>query len=143
MARGPSRGCGLTAVVVDTSVVSYLLKEHSLAPLYREHLKNRFLAVSFMTLAELYRWPFERGWGQAKISALKSHLRDYVVLPYDDGMCWEWARVMSKRGWPISAADGWVAATAIWHGVPLVTHNLRNFRHVDGLRLISVPVEQV
>jgi tRNA(fMet)-specific endonuclease VapC len=126
----------LTAVVVDTSVVSYLLKDHSLAPLYREHLKNRFLAVSFMTVAELYRWPFERGWGQAKISTLKSHLRDYVVLPYDDG------RIMSKKGWPISAADAWVAATAIWHGVPLVTHNLRNFRHVDGLNLISVPVER-
>jgi tRNA(fMet)-specific endonuclease VapC len=129
----------LTAVVVDTSVVSYLLKDHSLAPFYREHLKDRFLAVSFMTVAELYRWPFQRGWGESKVAALRSHLQRYVVLPYDDGMCWAWARIMSQKGRPISEADGWIAATAICHGIPLVTHNLRNFQHVDGLSIITVP----
>ena len=80
--------------------------------------------------------------GRHQTVVCRAHLRDYVVLPFDNGMCWEWARIVSKKGWPISAADGWVAATAVWHGVPLVTHNLRNFRHVDGLSLISVPVER-
>ncbi|HEX3131649.1 MAG TPA: PIN domain-containing protein [Thermoanaerobaculia bacterium] len=80
--------------------------------------------------------------GEARILALRSHLRDYVVLPCDDGMCWTWARIMSKKGWPISEADAWVAAAAIWHGVPLITHNVRNFRHVDGLSVISVPAER-
>ena len=126
-------------VVVDTSVVSYLFKEHSLAPFYREHLKDRFLTISFMTLAELYRWPFERGWGQAKLASLRLHLESYVVLPHDEGMSWEWARIVSKRGRPISPADGWIAATAICHGAPLVTHNVRNFQHVDGLNIITVP----
>lgn len=70
-----------TSVVVDTSVVSYLFKEHSLAPSYREHLKDRYLTISFMTLAELYRWPFERGWGETKLRTLRLHLESYVVLP--------------------------------------------------------------
>lgn len=130
----------MNRVLVDTSVVSYLLKNHSLAPFYREHLKNKLLAVSFMTVAELYRWPLERGWGEAKIAALLAHLGSYVVIPYDDRMSWEWARIMSTKGRPISVPDGWIAATAVRHGLPLVTHNLRNFQQVDGLSIITVPV---
>lgn len=130
----------MTPVVVDTSVVSYLLKEHSLAPQYREHLRNRFLTIAFMTVAELYRWPLERGWGEVKTATLKAHLKHYVVLPYDDEMSWAWARIMAQKGSPISVADAWIAAAAIRHGIPLVTHNLRNFRHVDGLEIVSVPV---
>ena len=127
------------AVVVDTSVVSYLFKEHSLAAFYREHLLDRYLAVSFMTVAELYRWPFERGWGEPRLAALRRYLENFVVLPHDEGLSWEWARIVSRKGRPISQADGWIAATAICHGVPLVTHNVRNFQHVDGLSLITVP----
>lgn len=100
---------------------------------------NRFLAVSFMTVAELYRWPLERGWGEARISALLSHLSSYVVLPYDDQMSWEWARIMARKGRPISIPDAWIAATALRHQVPLVTHNLSDFQHVDGLNIITVP----
>jgi len=42
------------SVVVDTSVVSYILKKHSLAPSYWEILKGHLLGISFMTVAELY-----------------------------------------------------------------------------------------
>ena len=129
----------MNRILVDTSVVSYLFKGHSLAPLYREHMKGRLLAISFMTLAELYRWPFERGWGEARIHALLAHLGAYVVLPPDERMTWAWARIMCKKGLPIAVGDGWIAATAIRHGLPLLTHNVRNFQHVDGLRVITVP----
>ncbi len=47
-------------VVVDTSVVSYLLKSHSLAPWYSDLLRGRLVGLSFMSLAEFYRWPLER-----------------------------------------------------------------------------------
>ena len=67
--------------LVDTSVVSYVLKKHSLAPLYWEVLKGNLLGVSFMTVAELYRWPLERGWSERRIDALRLHLRSYTVLP--------------------------------------------------------------
>ena len=102
-------------------------------------MKGRLLAISFMTLAELYRWPFERGWGEARIQELLAHLSAYVVLPPDERMTWTWARIMGKKGWPIAVGDGWIAATAIRHSLPLLTHNARNFQHVDGLRLITVP----
>lgn len=129
----------MEGLVVDTSVVSYLLKGHSLAPRYLEHLKGKLLGISFMSVAELYRWPLSRNWGEPRIAALREHLRGYVVLPYDDAMSWEWARIMSKKGHPISIADAWIAATAVRHELPLVTHNPRHFQSVDGLEVITVP----
>lgn len=129
----------LEGVVVDTSAVSYLLKDHSLAPMYWEHLKGRLLGISFMSVAELYRWPLVRGWGEPRIQALKQHLRSYVVLPYDDAMSWEWARIMARKGRPVSPADAWIAATAVRHELPLVTHNPRHFHPIEGLEVITVP----
>jgi len=42
-----------TPVVVDTDVVSFLFKAHSLAPAYQAILAGRSLAVSLITLAEI------------------------------------------------------------------------------------------
>jgi tRNA(fMet)-specific endonuclease VapC len=125
-------------VVVDTSVVSYLLKSHSLARQYRLLLEDRILGISFMTVAELYRWPLQRQWGERKISLLMEHLADYTVLPHDDVTSWEWAKIKSIKGHPISDSDAWIAATAICYGAPLVTHNSRHFLHIDGLRIITI-----
>lgn len=132
-------GLRVEGLVVDTSVVSYLLKGHSLAPRYWEHIKGRLLCISFMSVAELYRWPLTRNWGERRIESLREHLRSYAVLPYDDAMSWEWARIMSSKGHPIAVADAWIAATAVRHDLPLVTHNPKHFQFVNGLEVVTVP----
>lgn len=73
-------------VVIDTSVVSYLLKGHTLAPWYSDLLGGRLVVLSFMSLAELYRWPLERGWGEQRFLELREHLVRYIVLFPDDGL---------------------------------------------------------
>ena len=50
----------MTTLIVDTDVVSFLLKGDTRAQLYRPHLQGRTLALSFMTVAELYQWAFVR-----------------------------------------------------------------------------------
>jgi predicted nucleic acid-binding protein len=42
-----------TPAVVDTDVVSFLFKSHSLAPAYQAILAGRPLTVSLITLAEI------------------------------------------------------------------------------------------
>lgn len=125
-------------VVVDTSVVSYLLKGHSLAPWYASLLRGKLLGLSFMSLAELYRWPLERGWGERRALELRELLRKYVLLLPDDETCREWARVMARKGRPISVPDAWIAATALQHQCPLVTHNPRHFQGISGLGIVTV-----
>jgi tRNA(fMet)-specific endonuclease VapC len=73
-----------------------------------------------MTLAEIY-------------------LADFSVL-HSDLLCSTWAAVRSEstqKGHPISSADAWIAATALVLSAPLVTNNLKDYRHLDKLRIIS------
>ena len=47
-------------LLVDTSVLSLILKRDTRAAAYLPHLAARVGVISFITLAELYRWPEER-----------------------------------------------------------------------------------
>jgi len=127
--------------IVDTCVVSYLLKQHSLAPQYRILLEGKLLCLSFMTVAELYRWTIKRNWGEKKIKELEDIIQNYVVLPSDEETCRYWAKVRSMKGQPISDSDAWIAATTLRYNMPLVTHNVKHFAHLQefGLKIITVP----
>jgi len=45
------------------------------------------------------------------------------------------------KGHPISPADAWIAATPLVLSVPLVTNNLKDYRHLDQLQIISATAE--
>jgi tRNA(fMet)-specific endonuclease VapC len=60
----------IAAAVVDTDVVSYLFRGDTRAELYRPHLTDRLLIISFMTLAELRRWALKYNWGRRRREAL-------------------------------------------------------------------------
>lgn len=128
--------------VVDTDVVSYLLKHDTRAAWYLPHLAGRTLLLSFMTVAELDRWVIARGWGEDRRDALEAHLRQYLIYPFNRELCRAWAAVSEsarKHGRPITCGDAWIAATAVLHQVPLITHNAAHYSGVDGLQLISMP----
>jgi tRNA(fMet)-specific endonuclease VapC len=130
----------MDAAVVDTDVVSILFKRDSRAELYERHVSRRFLAISFMTFAELERWTLERNWGKPRRTELRDFLKKFVVLPADDELCRKWAEVSFARrrvGRPIQTADAWIAATALLYRVPLITHNGADYQMVEGLTVIS------
>jgi tRNA(fMet)-specific endonuclease VapC len=127
-------------VIVDTDVVSYLFKGDTRAEAYRKHLRGKTLAISFMTVAELYQWAYVRNWGEQRLAQLEERLRSYVVVPYDLDLCRQWARICADRqklGKPIAVKDAWIAATALRHGHPLVTHNSKDFADIAGLTVVS------
>ncbi len=128
------------SVVVDTDVVSYIVKRDTRGALYQPHLANRIVTISFMTLAELDRWSLIANWGARRRRKLESHLRRYVLHHSSDALCRQWAEVVNSarcNGRPIDVADAWIAATALHLGVPLVTHNRAHYVGVDGLTIIS------
>lgn len=129
------------ARVVDTDVVSFLLKGDTRAELYRPHLASPPFVLSFMTVAELRGWARQRDWGEARRRALEAYLARYVIWYANDALCDRWAEATDsarRAGRPIAAADAWVAATALQQGVPLVTHNGAHFAGVSGLTVLSV-----
>lgn len=128
------------AVVVDTDVVSFLFKGDTRAELYRPHLSGHLLIISPMTRAELERWALERNWDTPRREAMRTHLRRFVLAPFDEAMCIHWAEATDtarRAGRPIGSADAWVAATALHYAVPLVTHNIGDYTGVANLALIS------
>ena len=129
-----------TVVIVHADVVSFLCKGDTRAQAYHRHLQGRTLAVSFMTVAELYQWASVRNWGERRLSRLEERLRAYIVLPYDAELRKHWATVRvecQRQGRPISTQEAWIAATALRPKCPLVTHNGDDYVAVAGLCIIA------
>ena len=92
------------------------------------------------TFAELFQWAILRQWGDRRLAQLEQYLLNYLVIPTDQSLCREWANVRAERqnaGRPISPQDAWIAATALRHDLPLVTHNVKDFRDIPNLQLIT------
>jgi len=125
---------------VDTDVVSFLFKDHTISRLDDRDLDGSTLILSFMTIAELDRWAIQSNWGEARRKWLGQYLEPFVVLPYHRALCNKWAEVTTtaqRNGHRIECADAWIAATALLYDLPLVTHNGADYRGVSGLKLIS------
>jgi tRNA(fMet)-specific endonuclease VapC len=130
----------ISSVVLDTDVISFLFKHDSRAEDYRKHIDGRLLTISFMTLAELYRWSIERNWGDRRKRELAEFLRPFTMIEVNQTLCLKWAEVSSsarRNGRPIETADTWIAATALLYDVPLITHNRNDYSGVDNLQVIS------
>lgn len=56
----------MDVILLDTNVVSFILKGDTRASDYERHLKGRQLAISFMTVAELYQWAAVRKWDERR-----------------------------------------------------------------------------
>ena len=127
-------------IVVDTDIVSFFFKKDSRAEYFRPYLIHKTLAVSFMTVAELYYGAYKAQWGINRITALENHIKNYVVLPYDYLVCQQFAQIRSQcesEGYAISQPDLWIAACALRHDCALATNNGRHFNHIDNLVVIS------
>jgi predicted nucleic acid-binding protein len=126
-------------VVVDTDVLSFVLKGDSRSAEFEPVLDGRTWVVSFQVVAELYRWADERNHGSKRIAELEALFRKLVIVPSSNALAREWARVSAecnRLGRPISCGDAWVAATARLFELPLVTHNRKDFEGVPGLVLL-------
>jgi predicted nucleic acid-binding protein len=52
-------------------------------------------------------------------------------------MAWKYAEIRCLPGHPIDLGDAWIAASALRHAIPLVTHNQKHYEHIPGLQLIA------
>jgi predicted nucleic acid-binding protein len=69
-----------TPAVVDTDVVSFLFKNHSLAPAYQDILSGRPLAVSLVTIAEVEYGMEVNNWGAGRRELMRRFLALYTSL---------------------------------------------------------------
>lgn len=130
----------MSLVLIDTDIASFILKGSSYADSYLPLLSGQEIALSFMTVAELFQWAILRQWGDRRLSQLEQYLSNYLVIPVDQLLCREWAQFRADRqsvGRPISPQDAWIAATALRYDLSLVTHNIKDFQEIPNLRLLT------
>jgi len=87
----------MTIVLLDTDVVSYLFKGDTRALAYAPLLQGQRLAISFMTVAELFEWATTRKWGQHRLARLEHTLATYVIIPVDVELCRLWGALRAQQ----------------------------------------------
>jgi predicted nucleic acid-binding protein len=132
-------------VVVDTGVFGARLMPHGqlLASGYDTLIEGRPVIISFITVAELRFGALNAGWGSSRRQRLESHIRSARVAWPDQGLVDAYAALRvwcSSRGHGLGhkehEADRWIAATAMYLGIPLIAHDAI-FVKVDGLELLT------
>ena len=112
----------------------------SVCPRYVSIIRGAELIVSFMTLAEMRQGALDANWGQRKRDLLEAYLADFSVLNSDNLLCSTWAQVRNesvRKGRQISAADAWIAASAVVLSAPLVINNPTDYGLLGSLQLVS------
>ena len=91
-----------------------------------------------MTVAELLEGAATAGWGARRLAHLSITIQSLLVAHSDSVLCQNWAAVRAARqAQLIGVADAWIAATALAHGLDLVTHNPKDFTAIPGLTIIT------
>lgn len=100
------------------------------------------LYLSVLTVGEI-----RRGVEGLPAGARRSALLDWLevelpaffagrLLPIDLAVSDRWGRMLAEASRPLPAIDGLLAATALQHGLTMVTRNLRDF-DIEGLDVID------
>lgn len=134
----------MSTVLLDTTIASLLhpkKKSDSRRALYEPHMRGQMLALSFQSVAELWKWAETNNWGEQQRRGLDAFIRRFLVIPYDFELAQVWARVMnavSKGGRRLEAGDGWIVATSVHRSIPLLTHDRDMVGHsIPGLNVIT------
>ena len=94
------------------------------------HVVGARVWLTFVTVAELWKWAEVRSWGEPNRSRLDSWIRARPLIPYDLNVARWWARLAAgaqSRGRPRPQNDMWIAACCLSHELPLVTLNRGDF----------------
>lgn len=134
--------------LLDTNVISEWTKPQPNPNVVRwlEEMDEDRLFLSVISLAEI-RHGIERLDGGAKKARLDGWLEDELMPRFEDRLldvdrhiAKTWGILMARAqraGHTLSAMDVFMAATAEYHGLTLVTRNSRDFQHL-GLSLLDI-----
>ncbi len=96
------------------------------------------LHLSTVTLAELYTWALRSKAPPSHLQGLRDLLSTMTLLPVDHDVSHKFGEVQAQlydQGQPAATADLLIAATALVHGLTLITANTQDFANVPELTM--------
>lgn len=125
-------------ILLDTNICIYMIKNKP--PEVRKHFK-RFvpgdIAISTITVAEL-QYGVEKSAAREKNAlALEAFLLPLEIASFDTESALAYGKIraeLERQGKPIGGMDMLIAAQAMAQSFTLITHNLKEFERISGLR---------
>ncbi len=114
----------MTRLLLDTSAYSALMRKHAGVVELVESAET--LCLNPIVLGELKAGFILGGKREKNERELRAFLESprVSVLPIDDETAERWAMItasLKKAGTPMASNDIWIAATAMQHGLPILT----------------------
>jgi predicted nucleic acid-binding protein len=132
------------AYLFDTDAISELLRKAPLAA-YVEWLQAVPRAEQFtsaVVIGELYKGAYRSKAQQHHLANIESRILPAVTaLPYDVATAKVFGQIrahLEEMGTILPDADLQIAATSIYHGLELVSGNLRHFSRIPGIKINSI-----
>ena len=131
-----------TQYLVDTDWAIHYLNDHEgIVPRLRELQRQHSLALSIISLAELYEGVYYSREPEEDEAALQDFLRGVTLLGIDERTCQIFGKERGRLravGMIVGDCDLLIGATALRHNLILLTNNRRHFERIAGLRIESL-----
>ncbi len=124
--------------MLDTNILIYLMKNKPLAVAERvaKLTSQDELVMSFVTYAELLKGANGSNNPPQALAKIAQIIQRIAVLYPDNKTCeyyGVWSNKLKQQGTPIGNNDLWIACHALSCNAVLVTHNVKEFKRIDGL----------
>ena len=106
-----------------------------------KELRPQGIALSIISVAELYEGVFGSKDPTGNHKALSAFLRKFPILAIRPEICrifGEKRARLRKKGTLIGDFDLLIAATCLYHGLILLTNNRRHFELIEGIEILSI-----
>ncbi len=125
--------------LLDTNVcIVYLKGKSSNVDRRLRSLKRNNIAVCSVVKAELFYGSIRSNNPKKVLQVQKAFVEQFISLPFDDRCALIYGKLranLASTGTPIGSNDLLIAAIALANNLILVTHNIREFSRVNGLKL--------
>jgi tRNA(fMet)-specific endonuclease VapC len=127
--------------LIDTDWTIHYLHGHERIVKELVSLKEEGLAISVISLAELYEGIYYSKDPAGNEEDLKDFLTGVTVLGIDNEICKTFGKErgrLRKKKVMVSDFDLLIASTAVQNNLTLLTNNRKHFEGIEGLKIISV-----
>ena len=123
--------------LLDTDTVSYIVRNHS--PVINNLIKHEDdeICISAITYAELF-YGLEKKGAEKLFHEVQSIIGKCSIIDFDRSQSELYGKIrvgLEKSGSPLGDMDMLIAAAALSTGAILVSHNIRHFSKIKGIKV--------
>ena len=122
-------------ILCDTDVIIEYLKGNETTKKILDKINAENIVLSAITLMELFYGALNK----RELNKIKRALNEFDILLLNEDITQIAIKLIENysKSHGLKIPDALIASTAIYYDIPLWTYNLKDFRFIDGLRLLK------